>query len=127
MNHMPGTPKQVLERFSKTVTLRAGLTEDEIALFQTQMPGRLPIEIRELLIYSAGFETITNQIPKSPRTSGNVSVLFTGNGNVGLSFLPWPVSLLGDGCGNFWVVDVNSSGAWGAVLFVCHDPPVVVM
>jgi hypothetical protein len=54
-------------------------------------------------------------------------MLFTGSGDVGLSILPYPVALLGDGCGNFWVVDVNPSGEWGAILFVCHDPPVIAI
>jgi hypothetical protein len=54
-------------------------------------------------------------------------VLFTGSGDVGLSVLPYPIPLLGDGCGNFWVVDVSSSRAWGTILFVCHDPPVIAI
>ena len=124
---MTGTPRQALEKFSHTVTLRPGLSEEEVALFQKQLPGPLPLEIRELLIYSAGFDVVSGQLLKSRRMSGTAPVLFTGSGNVGLSVLPCPVALLGDGFGNFWVVDVNPSGAWGAILFVCHDPPVIAI
>src|ERR1043165_5700900 len=36
--------------------------------------------------------------------------------------------MLGDGCGNYWIVDVNpQTGAWGTVFFGCHDPSVIVV
>jgi len=124
---MTGTPKQILERFSHSVTLRPGLSEKEVARFQKQLPGPLPGEIAELLSYSAGFDVASGQLLKSSRAGDTARVLFTGSGNVGLSILPCPVALLCDGSGNFWVVDVNPSGAWGAVLFVCHDPPVIAI
>ena len=124
---MTGTPKQTLEKFSRTVTLRPGLSDEEVAQFQTQLPGALPDEIRELLLYSAGFDVASGQLLKSSRVGDTARVLFTGSGDVGLSILPCPVALLGDGSGNFWVVDVNPSGAWGAILFVCHDPPLIAI
>lgn len=124
---MTGTPKQVLEKFSRSVTLRPGLSEGEIARFQTQLPGVLPNEIRELLIYSAGFDIASGQLLKSSRIGDTAQVLFTGSGDVGLSILPCPIALLGDGYGNFWVLDVNPNGAWGTILFVCHDPPVIAI
>jgi len=122
-----GTPKQTLENFSHVVTLKPGLSEDEIARFQTQLPGELPREIRELLTYAAGFEVASEQLLKSRRMGDTAGVLFTGSGDIGLSILPCPVAVLGDGCGNFWVVDVDPSGAWGSILFVCHDPPVIAV
>ena len=124
---MNGTPKQTLEKFSPRVTLNPGLSEEEIARFQAQLPGALPLKIRELLVYSSGFEVASEQLLKSRRVGDTTRVLFTGSGGVGLSILPCPVALLGDGCGNFWVVDVNPSGAWGVILFVCHDPPVIAL
>ena len=124
---MNGTPKQTLEKFSSRVTLNPGLSEEEIARFQAQLPGALPLKIRELLVYSSGFEVASEQLLKSRRVGDTTRVLFTGSGGVGLSILPCPVALLGDGCGNFWVVDVNPSGAWGVILFVCHDPPVIAL
>ena len=125
---MPCTPKQILERFSHRLALRPGLSEDEIARFQTQLPGALSPDIRELLTYSKGFDVALAQRPKSRHIHEVVRVLFTGNGSVELdSIVPCPVALLGDGCGNFWVVDVHRTGAWGAILFVCHDPPVIAI
>ena len=124
---MTGPPKQTLEKFSRSVTLRPGLSEEDVARFQTQLPGVLPDEIRELLIYSAGFDVASGQLLKSSRVSDTARVLFTGSGDVGLSILPCPIALVGDGYGNFWVVDVNQNGAWGAILFVCHDPPVIAI
>jgi len=122
-----GTPKQTVEKFANSVTLRPGLSEEEVVRFQKELPGTLPSEIKELLIYSAGFDVASSQLLKSGRMSDTTRVLFTGGGDVGLSVLPCPVALFGDGCGNFWVVDVSPSGAWGAILFVCHDPPVIAI
>ena len=95
--------------------------------FQKDLPGPLPSEIRELLIYSEGFDVASGQLLKSGRMNGTTRVLFTGSGNVGLSVLPCPVPLFGDGCGNFWVVDIKPNGEWGTILFVCHDPPVIAI
>jgi cell wall assembly regulator SMI1 len=103
------------------------LSEDEISRFQTQLPGTLPREIRELLTYSAGFEIASDQLLKSRRMGDTARVLFTGSGGVEISILPSLVALLGDGCGNLWVVDVDPGGAWGSVFFVCHDPPVIAI
>jgi len=124
---MTDTPKQTMEKFSHSVTLRHGLSEGEITRFQIQLPGPLPGEIVELLRYSAGFDVASGQLLKSSRAGDAAQVLFTGSGDVGLSIFPCPLALLGDGSGNFWVVDVCLSGAWGAVLFVCHDPPVIAV
>jgi cell wall assembly regulator SMI1 len=126
---VPVTPKEILKRFSHVVTLRPGLSEEQIALFQAQLPGPLPLEVKELLAYSAGFETGSSPLVNSSRSKRNSAgtVLFKGNGAVGMEFLPCAVDLLGDGCGNFWVVDVNPNGAWGSIIFVCHDPPVIAI
>jgi len=114
----PNTSKQVLENFSQRVTLMPGLSREEIAEFQKRLPGPLPDEIRELLGYSAGFHLAS---VGSVHFTGTTDSQFT-------KALPFAVTLLADGSGNFWVVDVNSkSGAWGAVFFVSHDPPVIVV
>lgn len=124
---MTGTPKQILKTFSHGLALGHGLSEEEVEEFQKQLPGPLPSEVAELLNYAAGFDVPSAQLPKSSRAGDPARVLFTGVGNVGLPILPCPVALLGDGSGNFWVVDVSPVGAWGAVLFVCHDPPVIAV
>jgi len=123
------TPKQVLEEFSRSVGLKPGPPERDIALLQARLPGPLPHEIRELLGYSAGFDIDLGQLLTSRnRMVGPASIVFAGSGGLGLrNVLPFPVVLLGDGLGNFWAVDVSPDGAWGAVVLVCHDPPVVAI
>ncbi len=41
--------------------------------------------------------------------------------------LPRAIPLCGYGFGNFWVVEVQRSGAWGPIFFANHDPPVLVV
>lgn len=78
----------------------------------------LSSEDRELLLFASGF---------TYEPFGEVTFL----GSDGFTFpsvFPKAVTLAGDGSGNFWVLDVREdSGAWGRVLFVSHDPPVVVV
>jgi cell wall assembly regulator SMI1 len=114
----PSISKQVLEKFSQRVTLKPGVSREEIAEFQKRLPGPLPDDIRELLVYSAGFDLASVGSVNFTRATDSQ---FT-------KALPFAVTLLGDGSGNFWVVDVNGkNGAWGAVFFVSHDPPVLVV
>jgi hypothetical protein len=91
------------------------------------LTGPLPSDIEELLAYSAGFEIAFGHQLNLRRMGETVPVLFTGSRAVELNILPHTIDLLGDGCGNFWVVDVNQNGMWGAVIFVCHDPPVIAI
>jgi SMI1 / KNR4 family (SUKH-1) len=114
----PNTSKQVLKKFSQRVTLSPGLSREGIAEFQKRLPGPLPNDIRELLGYSAGFHLASvGSVHFAEATDSQ----FT-------KALPFAITLLADGSGNFWEVDVISkSGAWGAVFFVSHDPPVIVV
>jgi len=115
---MSRTPKELLERLSHEVTLLPGLSEHEIAQFQEQLPRLLPDEIRQLFLYSSGF---AHPLLGTVRFNGVA-------GGVEFPLLPSSVSLLGDGCGNFWVADINvSNGVWGPIFFVCHDPPVIAI
>jgi hypothetical protein len=119
----------MLEKFGDTVILKPGLSEEEIAGFQSQLPGPLPCEIRDLLTYSAGFDAPSVQLLKSRCLGDTAQVLFTGHEGFELAeAFPGAVPLLPDGCGNFWVLDINShSGAWGSVFYACHDPAVIVL
>jgi hypothetical protein len=118
------SPRELLERFSQSVTLLPALSEREIAQFQEQLPGPLPEEIRQLLLYSAGFDSKPQSIRQRAGT-----VRLTGHEGFELpEVFPASVPLLPDGCGNFWVVDINpQNGAWGAVFYACHDPAVIVV
>ncbi len=119
------TPKQILKGFSRDVALMPGLSEVEIAEFQKRLSGPLPADIAELLRYSAGFDFQLN-LRRTPvgfvRFAGGDEVGFPGDA------LPCPISLLGDGYGNYWVVDLDAvSGKWGMVFFICHDPSVIAV
>lgn len=115
---MTGTPKQILEKFSHCVTLRPGLSEREIDHFEQQLQAPIPDEIHQLLLYSAGFEF---------KPFGTVR--FTGHEGFELAeVFPRSVPVLPDGCGNFWVIDINpQNGEWASVFYACHDPAVIVV
>lgn len=40
---------------------------------------------------------------------------------------PCALPLAHDGAGNVWIVDIDSNGNWGKVLYLCHDPAVVAV
>ena len=119
----------ILHGFSSSVTLMPGLSEEELKSFEARRPGPLPPAIKDLLAYTAGFEMESVQLAKQKRTqlSDTVSVLFKGSGTFGFDVLPNAIDVLGDGCGNFWLVDVTSCGDWGTIMYVCHDPPVIAV
>lgn len=99
------------------ISLLPGLSDQEIDSLSNGVPnGKLPVEIRELLKFASGFEF-----------GGLGDVTFNGIGHFGFEeFFPNSVQLAGDGFGNFWILDIEKSGAWGNVFYVCHDPAVVV-
>jgi hypothetical protein len=92
------------------------LTEPELTRFAEGLPCPLPQEIHELLRFARGFEGILDGIQ------------FADPVGFGLEdVLPHARTLAGDGCGNFWVVDLTSeSQSFGPIFYVCHDPAVVV-
>jgi hypothetical protein len=114
----PKTPRHVLEGASRDATLLPPLSEAALAEFQRRLVAPLPADIADLLRYASGF-----------RRAGQGEVSFTGVSGAGFAeALPVAVTLLSDDAGNFWAVDVNrESGAWGAVFFASHDPPVLVI
>jgi cell wall assembly regulator SMI1 len=99
------------------VELLPGLTEQDIDNLAKGVPsGQIPNDIRELLKFASGFEF-----------SGLEEITFNGIGQFGFEeIFPNSVQLAGDGFGNFWILDIDQSGNWGQVFFVCHDPAVVV-
>jgi cell wall assembly regulator SMI1 len=125
MDTMPSTPKQLLEQAAKTRTLLPGLSEADLANFQQNFPRPLPPEIRELLLYTAGFDAT----PFGLCHADLMRVRFVGHDSWAFpQAFPQSVDLLPDGSGNFWIIDVNpDTGAWGAVFYACHDPAVVIV
>jgi hypothetical protein len=95
------------------------MSEQALAEFQRRLPAALPGAIADLLRYASGFHRAA---------VGDVS--FTQIGGFGFAeALPVAVTLLADGAGNFWAVDVNrdGGGAWETVFFASHDPPVLAI
>jgi len=93
------------------------LGAEELAGLETRIPCPLPAEARELPAYSRGFE------------NGPVeSVDFSGLIDFGMEeIFPCPIPIAHDGFGNYWVVDLTSGcRAWAPVIYVCHDPAVIV-
>ena len=91
-------------------------TPAEIEDLERELPGRLPQEIRALLARCRGLELLGHQVLFCESSWGQH---LEGTGR-------WQVHVLPDVFGNSWYVDVQSDGAWGPVLFVCHDPPVLL-
>ena len=78
-----------------------------------------------MLVYSGGAGV---KLPSHRNPIGEIR--FAGLDQFGFpgSAIPCPLAILGDGVGNFWVVDVDpTNGRWGVVFYVCHDPPVVAI
>jgi hypothetical protein len=117
--------KSILEKFSDRATLLPGLSDGEIAQFAEKLPGQLPDEVRALLKYSSGFSFdlgFLRQKVATVRFQGTEQFAFPDDA------IPRAIDLIGDGCGNFWVVDIDSkNGKWGAVYFACHDPAVIAV
>jgi len=110
--------REAIERVTERGALLPGLSDQEIANLETSLTMAVPPDVRALLQFSAGlkvknFETV--------QFAGYAGFEFT-------EAFPRSVALVPDRFGNYWIVDINSeTGAWGAVFFVCHDPPVVVV
>ncbi len=99
------------------IELLPALNKDEMNAFAAKLPGgHLPEDIRALLEVARGFEF-----------GAFSEVTFTLINHFGFeNIFPRSIELAGDGFGNFWILDIDSSGQWDAVFFVCHDPAVVV-
>ncbi len=99
------------------IELLPGLTDSEIDTIANRLPGKqIPDEIRELLRFAKGFEFF-----------GIDEITFDGVDEFGFeNVFPCSVQLAHDGFGNFWIIDVESTGNWGNVFYACHDPAVIV-
>jgi hypothetical protein len=121
------SPKEIIEavrndRFQDEdeeefrIQLHPGLSEAEYQEFAGRFPVPPPEEIRELLRFTRGFDfKPVDEVDLRGELDFEDESIF-----------PLGRPICGDGCGNFWVVDVNpESGAWAPVFYACHDPPVV--
>ncbi len=90
-------------------------TRDEVSVLEERLGIRVPPDLQDLLAFTSGFD-----FP----LVGSVDLL--GREMSVQTFFP-SIPILGDGFGNFWVVDVAGGNTSGVVMFWCHDPPVVVI
>jgi hypothetical protein len=96
--------------------LKPALKSHEIERFASTLPCPLPLEVRELLEFTSGFET-------------GFDVDFAGGGfSLGCEdIFPNAHPIAADGFGNFWVIDLwPDSKAWGPIYYHSHDAPVIL-
>jgi hypothetical protein len=118
---MPNSKEVLIERIDRArasgraVTIDPPMTRDQINDLESRC-GALPPDVRELVEYTAAFSV------------DGIAVDFRGEQpfEFGAMFA-CSVPIATDGEGNFWVVDVDSGGAWRAVFFIAHDPPVAIL
>jgi hypothetical protein len=97
------------------------LTDAEMRDLESSLPCPLPEEARELFSHCRGLEGAFTDIVQE--------VDFTGlDYGFGIEeIFPHAVSIMHDGAGNFWVVDlIGDSNSWGPIFYACHDAPVIV-
>jgi cell wall assembly regulator SMI1 len=98
--------------------LAAPISNADLAVFESELPCRLPAEVRELLSHCRGF------------TGGATDFVdFTGKDCSWeyTAAFPYGLPFAADGYGNFWVVDLlPTSETRGPIYFACHDAPVIL-
>ena len=122
------TARQTIETATKEVltdssgnVCRIGLLEPATKvqleeLYRKFGPRSLPSEFLDLLELTSGFEFVPVGRMDFLGRDMSVETFFRS--------LP----ILGDGLGNFWVIDMEAgSNVLGPVIFWCHDPPVAVI
>lgn len=99
----------------RTVVIMPAATAGELRDVESRC-GPLPTQIQELFAHTSGFSVNGVEIDFRGEYPFEFDELFARS-----------MPIAADGEGNFWVVDVSSSGEWGVVFFVAHDPPVVAV
>jgi hypothetical protein len=99
------------------IELHPGLTGKTIDELVNQLPaGKIPEDLDPLLRFTKGFEFY-----------GLEEVTFDGLGEFGFEHIfPHSIQLGHDGSENYWILDMDATGNWGTVFYVCHDPAVIV-
>lgn len=98
--------------------LLPSLTPEELQELEATIPCPLPAEMREVFAVTRGLDCGELGLM-------DLAGLPSGFGLEQVS--PHALSIAGDGCGNFWVVDLTSdSQSWAPIYYAGHDPPVFV-
>jgi hypothetical protein len=101
----------------EVINLMPPLSAEELKRLEQRIPCPLPPEAKELLNFTRGFE---GGPLESIDFGGLDEPIFE-------DLFPCGLPIAHDGFGNYWVLDLTSTTThWGPVLYVCHDPPVVV-
>lgn len=103
------------------VELLHGISASEIRALEKRF-GSLSPAVRQLLQECSRLEL------KNPGNRLPVRIDVGEDYNFGWDVLPRGIPIAGDGFGNTWVADASTSdGEWSPILFVSHDPAVVVV
>lgn len=93
-----------------------GLSEDQLREIEEGLGAKLPHDFRQLAAVCGGFESAMKEVDLSGGSMGQY-----------LPFMPALHPFAADGFGNFWQLDLLPRQEERAqVLFVGHDPPVVL-
>lgn len=100
-----------------SLTLLPGLSDSEIAAFESSLPCPLPSGIRDLLSFCRGFDGLLESVDFAGLRDGfELPEVF-----------PQGLPVAHDGYGNYWVVDLlPDSRSFGPIYFACHDAPVIL-
>lgn len=100
-----------------TLRLLPPATPVELAALEAELPCAIPLQVRELLAVTRGFEN-------APLESVDFAGLPDGFGMEEL--FPHALALAHDGFGNYWIADLHEGSTdWAPIYFACHDPPVI--
>jgi len=100
------------------LSLLPGLDDAGLQAFEESLPCPLPAEMREVLRFCRGFESVVADL-----------VDFTGQDMMfeQRTVFPHGVPIAADGFGNFWVADLSpASTTFGPIWFACHDAPIIL-
>jgi cell wall assembly regulator SMI1 len=102
------------------LTLLPPLNAEEFQALESDIPCRVPDEMRAFFAVTRGFE---GGALETVDFSGS-----TDAGGFGLEeIFPHAIPIAHDGFGNYWVLDLTStSDQWGPIFYACHDAPVIV-
>ncbi len=94
------------------------LIPEELRELEAAIPCPLPVEMREVFAVTRGLDC------------GELGLMDLAGLPDGFGLeevCPHALSIAGDECGNFWVVDLTSdSRSWAPIYYACHDAPVFV-
>lgn len=118
LKNAAGTPLVNKAGVREEFRLLPSLIPEEFRELESAIPCPLSAEMKDVFAVTRGFEC------------GDLGLVDLSGlpGGFGLEEVcPHALSIAGDECGNFWVIDLTSdSRTWGPIYYACHDAPVFV-